>query len=91
MNKRQRIVVLVGVAIVAGMMLFPPWQRQAGGQFSAFYKSRSPTYTAPAGYGFLFYQPPDAERVDISRLAVQCAVVAVLAFGACVALARKSE
>jgi len=87
-NKRQRVVVLVGVAVVAGMMLFPPWQYKRGS-----YKIggiTEPVTVKPAGYGFIFNPPASAETVDISRLAVQCAVVAVLAFGACVALSRKS-
>jgi hypothetical protein len=90
MNKAQKRVVLAAVAVVALMLLFPPWQRTSAG-YSSIIKgaSYSPPSKALAGYGFLFSPPVNAEAVDASRLAVQVGVVAVLAFGACVALSRR--
>lgn len=76
MNKPQKIVVLVAVCVVAGMMLFPPWNE---------YRANLGSTYAP-----LFRQPPTTTSVDDKRLFLQCAVVVVLAFGAYVVLSRKA-
>jgi hypothetical protein len=76
MNKPQKVVVLVAVCVMAVMLLFPPWHELRANLGSTY---------AP-----LFRQPPTATGVDDERLFLQCAVVAVLAFGACVALSRKA-
>jgi hypothetical protein len=74
MNKAQKVVVLVAVLIVAGMMLFPPWVKR---------------YYGITFYRYIFMVTTGSAVLDVSRLAVQCAAVAVLAFGACVALSRR--
>jgi hypothetical protein len=92
MNKRQKTVLLVGVAVVALMLLVPPWQRTTSGSSSII---KGGPYSRPsktlAGYGFIFSPPASAEQIDVSRLTVQCAVVAVLAFGAFVMLGHKKD
>lgn len=75
MNKAQKRVVLVAVAVIALMLVVPPW-----------YFSRS---GIPIRYTLIFMVDTRGASIDLTRLAVQCAAVAVLAFGAYVALSRK--
>jgi hypothetical protein len=84
MNRRQKIVVLVGVAVVALMLLFPPWRFNMSPLVLG--EPRDGVYI---GYHGLIFDPPSRMAVvDVRRLAVQCALVAVLALGACVVAGR---
>lgn len=92
MNKKQRVVFLVGVGIIILMGLIPPWYYRAvlpsGDHIAQF------TVRADRDYGFLFDPPPtfdfleDAQGhkkgfypvlpcIDFSRLLLQWAVVAI--------------
>lgn len=78
---------LAAVAVVALMLLFPPWRFNMPPLVLG-----EPTDGVYVGYHSLISGPPSRMAViDTRRLAIQCAVVAVLAFGACVALSRKHE
>jgi len=73
MNKKQRLIIIVGVFMVVAMILFPPWVGSA---------YRSGKY--PAGYGLLFSPPPNVTNVDTNRLLLQILGAAVLVGGLCV-------
>lgn len=68
MNFRQRIVLILGLLIVFGMALFPPWRTP-------------PEYgEAVADYRFVF-RPSKGHtinRVDTARLGAQCLAVLAL-------------
>jgi hypothetical protein len=104
MNRKQKIVFLIGVGIIVLMGLMPPWYYHA--LYFRDYDSQFPgAATLPTGYGFLFY-PPDPPHlmgffeydegmgdykgvghqryqkssgpcIDLSRLLIQWAVVAI--------------
>ena len=79
MNFQQRIVLIVGLLIIFGMALFPPWRIP-------------PQYDeAVAGYRFVF-RPTKGHtilRVDTARLSAQC--LAVLALTAAAYLILRSN
>lgn len=77
MNRRQKIVVLIGVAVVALMLLVPPW--------------RYPRVERPILYTHIFTADTRGASIDLTRLAVQCGLVAVVTFGLYVALGHKKE
>lgn len=87
MNKKQRVVVLIGVALVAAMMLFPPWTYRW--KSAVPLPGGTPTETRTAGYALLFAPPRSDAYVDTSRLVIQMGIVAVLAFGLYVSLGHK--
>jgi hypothetical protein len=65
----QQIVIGVGAALIAGLTLFVPWSNVEG---------------YPRGYGFIFYRPSGAARVDWPRvvlpmIAILCATAAGVA------------
>jgi len=81
-KKRSHIALLVGAALAASAILFPPWnysyQRQGISQVQK-----------PAGYSFIFTPPRPQEKdsaygvvVDWSRMALQLRIVVVLTTGA---------
>ncbi len=71
MNKPQRIVLSVGLIIVALMAIYPPWTSTLNGN-SGIHHER------PHSYGLIFY-PPETKhdlaiygvKIDFGRLAVQ--------------------
>ena len=80
MNKKQKICLWVGIAIIVLMGFIPPWVytsiRFALGQ------------TGHAGYHCILYPPEPSEvygrtgiRIDILRLLVQWAIIAVVTGG----------
>lgn len=79
---------IVGLSLFIVMGLCPPWEY-------TFSPPGAPTTTKPAGYHLLF-EPPQPEsgnalsgvRVDITRLAIQWAVLAALVGVAYVSLTR---
>lgn len=93
MNRRQKIVVMIGVAVVALMLLVPPWHARN----STFTPGRTPTeygtlgFVDTSGYAPLFAPPEGQRQLDITRLGLQLAVVAVLTFGAYVVLGHRKE
>jgi hypothetical protein len=81
MNNLQRLVLILGLVIVCGMALFPPW--------------RSPTEWGESidDYRFVF-RPSKGHaiiRVDTARLGVQCLVVLTLTGVAYLILRRHPE
>jgi len=84
MNRKQQIVLLIGLAVILLMGLFPPWR--------GFVKTTVPVYEQNAGYAFLF-NPPEKGRlangyepefpyrepnINFSFLATQWCIVAAL-------------
>jgi hypothetical protein len=99
MNKKQKLVFLVGAGIIVLMGLMPPWY------YRAAYPEGERIYTVsiPASptYGFLF-SPPDMDLVhariegqphvpciDLRRLFVQWVAVAIATTGIILTLKRK--
>jgi hypothetical protein len=88
MNRKQKVVFLVGVGIIVMMGLIPPWYYH-----SVFTEEQRIACEINGDYGFLFSppQPPsDLVRfkakytlilIDYSRLLVQWAVVAIATAG----------
>ena len=91
MNKNQRLVVMIGIALIVFMGLFPPWTHT--------YKARTTYSEEPAGYSFIA-SPPRPKRInpwygygikiDISRLLIQWVVV-ITASGCGVLLTNKRK
>ncbi len=88
-GRARRIVFWIGAGLIVLMGLFPPWV-----QTSCRYASAPHQYKTH--YAFLLIGPADApngvtlgNRIDITRLLVQCGLVAVLAaVGTCSLKAR---
>ena len=75
MTRTQRICIVIGMAILAAMWLFPPWLYCAG-----FF----------GGYSFVLYPGFGCDRIDFGRLVAQNVVVGVLTITAFLA-ARSSK
>jgi hypothetical protein len=77
MNKQQRITLRVMAAVVALMVLFPPYVLEIG------YEHR---VARDRGYGIIFdlpvskfaESPPNPSRLDVSKLAAQIAGVLIV-------------
>jgi hypothetical protein len=85
MNKKQRVVILIGIVIIAMMLLVPPYRYYLSGNYDGGH----------AGYGLIF--SPDerllvtsegimirrssAVQLDLATLFVQCFLVGVLTSG----------
>ncbi len=71
MNRKQKRIFFIGIAIIVLMGLIPPW----------YYQARGPFPSRPGGYGFIFDTPYDiGDAIDISRLFIQWAMVAIATF-----------
>ena len=88
MNKKQRIISIVGVVIIFLMGFIPPWK---------YIENNSTTYSEmPAGYYLIFSPPePDEEEItgvelDMSRLAVQWITI-LFVMGAALYLSQEKE
>jgi hypothetical protein len=87
MNKKQKIVCLIGVGVIILMTLIPPWYYHVA---SRRVGDRQIVFEHQGNYGFLF-SPPDPPdfgyrnyciaRIDLSRLLVQWVVVAIATGG----------
>jgi len=81
MNNKQKKVILVAVAVIILMSLFPPWVHIT--------YSRVGPLSYPRGYGFVFLPPAttkaytsyDSPGIDFSRLFLQWFIVALAAGG----------
>lgn len=69
MSSTNRLIIRLCTLLVAGMCMYPPWNEYNGGHL-----------VSAAGYALLISPPPDC-RVDVFRLGIQIAVVAVLCAG----------
>jgi hypothetical protein len=75
MNPRQKICLLIAMAVIAGMMIYPPW-RSIDEDLTGAIRKR------PAGYLLIFVKPGrDGIEVDGPRLWVQWALVGLIAAG----------
>jgi hypothetical protein len=75
MNKKQKIVLWIGIAVIVVMGIFPPWVHRGG-----------PGVEKSAGYSFILNGPESYAfgwfaRPDISRLFIQWVIVAVITAG----------
>jgi len=90
LNFQQRVMVAVGVFIIAGMLLYPPWRSQR----PELPRSENTVYSA-LGYSWIFSPPnggrydSDGQRlpvpsvtVDLVMLSLQCVAVLLLMGGA---------
>lgn len=92
MNQKQRIAIIVGLAVIVLMCLFPPWKGTTGRQRWGYYEKNR-------GYALVF-MPPKAMtksdhftkiKIDIVRLLVQCTVACVATGGAYIFLGKTKE
>ena len=81
MNRRQRISLVVGAAVVVLMVLCPPWEEELN--------SRHGGVEWPRGYAFVFWprrhDPNTSLRVDQALLRVQIGAVVLATVGLTVA------
>lgn len=104
LNRAQSVVLIVGAAVIAVMCLFPPWNDELEYIRVSNREPAQARATRPAGYHFLITPPsrrlpesdaegfwPVAVRVDLTRLAIQCFVVVVLAGGLTILLRRRNS
>ena len=91
LNGTQRKVILVGIAIVVLMGLFPPWKHT--------FRSTMTNSEEPAGYSFIA-TPPNRRQggfmhgveIDLSRLLIQLAVtIAAAGFGVLVTAKQRDK
>ncbi len=77
MNKKQKVAFLVGIGIMVLMGLIPPWYYYLPPWADASFFVRFPGY-----YGWIFSRPAGpGTHVDITRLFIQWAVVAIATAG----------
>jgi len=75
MNRRQNMIIDVGLAIVAFLFLFPPWYTVSRG---SYVHAR-----IPHGYHFLLSPPCCSPHIDFARCLVSIGVVCFMALLAC--------
>ncbi len=85
LNTKQRIVVLIGIAIIAGMLLVPPWKRYGGGGSAGYGLLFDSAYRFDVGRslerGRIQFSGGENVYLDMSRLFVQCALIVVVVGG----------
>lgn len=88
-NKDQRLIIMIGMAIIVCMGLFPPW--------TYTFKATSIFSEEPAGYSFIASPPARRNtnlrhgiKIDTSRLLIQW-VVAIFASGCGILLTTKRK
>jgi hypothetical protein len=79
MNRKQKIVLLTGIAIIAGMGIYPPWVIKIPA-----YGHRETALKRDAGHSFIFRPPHTAPylrraNLDVLRLCTQWTIVAFFA------------
>jgi hypothetical protein len=93
MNKKQKIVFLIGLSIIVFMGLIPPWYFQ-----TTFTVDQHTAFETDGGYEWIF-DPPVSDQpwtpgsrsvVDLRRLLVQWGVVAIATAGLVFVLRDKS-
>jgi hypothetical protein len=89
-DKKEKIVILVAIAIIIVMGLFPPWTYTC--KVGGFYSEK------PMGYQFIFWPPtPEGDNprygiyLDFKRLFLQWFLVAISTFGALLWLKIKNK
>ena len=90
-NKKEKIVILVAIAIIIFMGLFPPW--------TYTYKDKSGYSEKPTGYQFVFWPPSPKKDIeygyglylDYERLFLQWFMVIIATFGVFLWLKIKND
>ena len=91
MNNAQKVTVIVGILIIVGMFIYPPWNVQQGGSANYVTGTYSPVYKVSGEYGLLFDPPHNSDGITVSRLAIQCGAVALLTLGLALAVGTKKK
>jgi len=78
LNKTQRYILIVAMAVLVLMILVPPW------------RVYSPHYAVALGYSPIGKPPEDASGIDLYRLAFQVFGLAVVTAGAMVLAAKRA-
>jgi len=98
MNIKQRIVLLIGALIFVGLGLYAPWHDKGSKASESIYGSSNIDVPAPVvaaeydyavGYALIF-RPPEGATIDLSRLAVEWACLAVIT-GSLICVLRVTE
>jgi hypothetical protein len=76
MNRKQRIILIVGAVLFVIMLLLPPWRLGSG---------------RPDGYHFLFWLPNRNIAIDFARLFLQSLFVAAVTAGGFILLKSKGN
>lgn len=89
LNEKQKKLIVIGVAVIILMGLFPPW--------TYTFKYKTAYSNEPAGYGFILSPPKKKSKalahgieLDITRLSVQWIIV-LMATGLGVFLTSKPK
>lgn len=84
---RKKLIVWLGILIIVGMCLFPPWVITTTHSFQGgLVKVTKPLLR----YGFLLYPPelettsPYSLSIDFQRLGLQCGIVILIISGFCI-------
>ena len=90
MNKKQKIVFLVGIGIIVIMGLIPPWH-----YYAVYSRDQQIPIELVGGYEFLFspsmLSGNTIPHIDLCRLLVQWAVVAIATAGIVLVLKDDKE
>ena len=86
MAQQQRHRILLGLAVIGFMLLMPPWTRDV---IDTGYVEGYVTETRHVGYHFILTPPSKNAVINLSRLVVQCGIVAVATAVAVVARGGK--
>ena len=85
MSKAQGIAIIVGIVLIFGMVVFPPWRVETGKNFQR-YGGHSPSNVVCGGYAPLFAPPHRATGIDVSRLLLQWVLVGTATAGVVVGI-----
>jgi hypothetical protein len=94
MNKKQRLVLVIGILVCLVMGLFPPWKGYFTGRYNADTGNVERVF---AGYAFLLSPPTQIDRtglrteIDLAVLIIQWVFVLGLCGLAALALAERAE
>ncbi len=88
----QLRVIWIAIGIVVLSFVCPPWKNLSWNYSSKgvdMSSTSGPSY--PGGYALIFLPPAGAAGIDIERVILQTAVIAILATGIVVTLARRKS
>jgi hypothetical protein len=78
LNKNQKLVILAGLLIIVGMIIFSPWENDAC-WIHGYHKIAG--IDVPSGFYHTIFNPPQNDRIVTQILVVRCAVVFLLTAG----------
>lgn len=87
MNRKQKIVLIIGILVMVCMGLYPPWRIEMGKRFVV--DEYTPSKIVSGGYALLFDPPHNAIGLDVVRLIIQCAIIAALT--ACIVIGIRND